>query len=106
MSPRRVPSSARQEFARAAMAGGTSRPGGHGRGSAVADLEVFSSADEAEDELARLLDEVRDARERLSRLIAAMRADRAGWQEREQRWERWRSQLPTPPRRPRRRDVH
>ncbi|MEN3339861.1 MAG: hypothetical protein V7647_3537 [Acidobacteriota bacterium] len=105
MSPRRLPS-AGQGFARAAVGGGTSRPGGHGRGSAVADLEVLSSADEAEDELARLLDEVRDARERLSRLIAAMKAERAGWQEREQRWERWRSQLPNPPKKPPGRDVH
>ena len=40
-----------------------------------------------EDELARLIAEVREARERLSDLIAAIKSERAGWDEREQRWE-------------------
>jgi hypothetical protein len=58
------------------------------------------------DELARLIAEVRQARERLSDLIATIKSERVGWDEREQRWERWRSQLQNPPRKPSRRDVH
>src|SRR3954453_8832369 len=59
-----------------------------------------------EDELVRLIAEVREARERLSDLIAAIKSDRAGWDEREQRWEHWRSQLRNPPRKLSRGDVH
>lgn len=62
--------------------------------------------DHDEDELARLVEEVREARERLARLITAVKAERAGWDEREQRWHSWRSQLRKPPRKPPRRDVH
>ena len=59
-----------------------------------------------EDELARLIEEVREARERLARLIATIKSERAGWDEREQRWEHWRSRLQNAPRRLSRRDVH
>jgi hypothetical protein len=66
----------------------------------------FAGNGDDEDELARLIDEVREARERLSRLIATIKSERRGWDEREQRWERWRSQLRNPPRKSSRRDVH
>ena len=105
MSPRRVPSS-RQWLARAATRGGTHRSKVQVGGSALADPEILASGDDDDDELARLLDEVRESRERLARLIAAIRGERAGWEEREQRWERWRSQLTNPPRKPPGRDVH
>src|SRR6476620_1684599 len=59
-----------------------------------------------EDELAWLIAEVREARERLSELIATIKSERAGGEDREQRWERWRSQLRNSPRKPSRRDVH
>ena len=68
-------------------------------------LAVHNRNDD-EDELARLVEEVREARERLARLITAVKAERAGWDEREQCWESWRSQLRNPPRKPPRRDVH
>ncbi|MDQ3346935.1 MAG: hypothetical protein M3545_03115 [Acidobacteriota bacterium] len=42
-----------------------------------------------EDELARLIAQVREARERLVRLIATLRAGRPNWGEREQRWTQW-----------------
>ena len=44
------------------------------------------------DELARLIVQVREARERLARLIASLRAERPDWKEREQRWARWRTE--------------
>ncbi len=46
-----------------------------------------------EDELARLIVDVRHARERLSALIAVIKADRAGWQQRERAWVRWRNEI-------------
>jgi hypothetical protein len=52
--------------------------------------EALASArehDKDEDELERLIDEVREARERLSHLIATIKSERAGWGGREQRWD-------------------
>ena len=43
-----------------------------------------------EDELARLIAQVREARERLVRLIVTLRDGRPNWGEREQRWTQWR----------------
>jgi len=82
------------------------RSGLHEASSIDAALAPAPAHDEDEDELARLVDEVREARERLSRLITTIRSERAGWNEREQQWERFRSQLRNPPRKPSRRDVH
>lgn len=45
-----------------------------------------------EDELERLIAQVREARERLARLIATLRAERPDWKDREQRWTRWRTE--------------
>ena len=54
----------------------------------ISDRSDFAvrNRDHDEDELARLVEEVREARERLARLITAVKAERAGWDEREQRW--------------------
>lgn len=75
-------------------------------GDVAACRQMESAQRDDEDELARLIDEVRSARERLARLIAAIKTERAGWEGREQRWARWRSQIRTPPRKPPRRGVH
>jgi low affinity Fe/Cu permease len=42
-----------------------------------------------EQELSRLIDEVRAARERLAELIRSIRAGRPEWQGREHHWARW-----------------
>ena len=49
--------------------------------------------DREELELARLIGQVREARQRLSRLIDTIKADRARWPEREQRWGRLREEV-------------
>jgi uncharacterized protein YhaN len=59
-----------------------------------------------EDELSRLVDDVREARTRLTSLIAEIKAKRAGWQDREQAWERWRSHMRNPARKRSDPDVH
>jgi hypothetical protein len=87
------------------------RANGSGRSGLHADAppdQALACADvrKDEDELERLIAEVREGRERLSDLIETIKSERAGWDEREQRWERWRSQLRNPPRKSSRRDVH
>ena len=47
----------------------------------------------AEDDLKRLVAEVRLARKRLATLIDAIRKERGEWPEREHRWERWRAAM-------------
>jgi hypothetical protein len=93
---------ARAPSGRSRAAPGRTVPPGH-----AIDLVLDAlSRDDDEDELARLVEQVREARERLSRLITAVQAERTAWDEREQWWESWRSQLRNPPRKPPRRDVH
>jgi len=46
-----------------------------------------------EDELKRLVVEVRAARERLATLIETTRKERGHWPEREHRWEQWRAEM-------------
>lgn len=46
-----------------------------------------------EDELRRLVGEVRVARERLVALIETIRSERGQWPEREHRWEQWRAEM-------------
>jgi hypothetical protein len=46
-----------------------------------------------EDELKRLVGEVRVARERLATLIETIRRERGNWPEREHRWEQWRAEM-------------
>jgi hypothetical protein len=46
-----------------------------------------------EDELKRLVGEVRAARERLATLIETISRERGHWPEREHRWEQWRAEM-------------
>jgi hypothetical protein len=46
-----------------------------------------------EDELKRLVGEVRVARERLVTLIETIRREGGHWPEREHRWEQWRAEM-------------
>jgi predicted nucleic acid-binding Zn-ribbon protein len=46
-----------------------------------------------EDELKRLVGEVRVARERLAALIETIKRERGQWPQREHRWERWRAAM-------------
>jgi hypothetical protein len=46
-----------------------------------------------EDELKRLVGEVRAARERLVTLIETIRGERGHWPDREHRWEQWRAEM-------------
>jgi hypothetical protein len=46
-----------------------------------------------EDDLKRLVGEVRVARERLAALIETIRRERGRWPEREHRWEQWRADM-------------
>ena len=46
-----------------------------------------------EDELKRLVGEVRVARERLTTLIETIRKERGHWPDREHRWEQWRAEM-------------
>jgi HPt (histidine-containing phosphotransfer) domain-containing protein len=47
----------------------------------------------AEDELKRLVGEVRAARQRLASLIATIKRERGRWPELEHRWEQWRAEM-------------
>jgi hypothetical protein len=75
MAPSRLPSA----FALLDHRTGKSRP----RGADRAD----------EDELKRVVGEVRAARERLATLIETIRRERGHWPEREHRWEQWRAEM-------------
>ena len=46
-----------------------------------------------EDELKRLVGEVRAARERLAALIETIRREHGRWPEREHRWEQWHAEI-------------
>jgi hypothetical protein len=52
-----------------------------------------------ENELERLVEEVRTARERLARLMETTRREREQWPGREHRWEQWRAGMRHPHRR-------
>ena len=74
------------------------RSGGDGNPSDAANVGIDDAepqdADPArEEDLERLIAQVREARERLSALIGTIRADRPDWEERAQRWKRLQTEI-------------
>ena len=73
----------------------------------IEDAEPQDADPAREEDLERLIAQVREARERLSALIGTLRADRPDWEERAQRWKRWQTEtLRRAPYDPRKPNVH